>query len=107
MEIFKNLVSKLKKVFKTPIFEPFVYVLIKNKYNLYDIKFCKESVAQAHKLYIIGRDDDEAVDNYIRLMLDKRDSAKSENERQYYINCIRWYALHYHDINLDENLKIN
>lgn len=106
MEIFKNLVSKLKKAFKTPIFEPIVYVLIKNKYGIYDIKFCKESVAQAHKLCIIGRDDDEAFDNYIRLMLDERNSAKSENERQYYINCIRWYALHYHDIDLDENLKI-
>jgi hypothetical protein len=108
MNVFKKILNKFREAFKTPeyVSDPRVYILYKgNDDYFYDIKICKESVAKANNYYILGSDDDTATSKYLDLMLKARNLCETENEKEYYVCCIRWFYLRYHGMKIDENLN--
>ena len=113
MNVFKKILNKLSEAFKTPeyvydlLVTPKVYISYRDGNNdyFYDIKICKESVAKANDYYILGNDEDSATSKYLDLMLKARDLCETENEKEYYIYCIRLFYLRYYGMKIDENLK--
>lgn len=108
MNVFKKILNKLSEVFKTPeyVSDSRVYILYKGDDDyFYDIKICKESVAKANDYYILGNDEDSATSKYLDLMLKARDLCETENEKEYYIYCIRLFYLRYYGMKIDENLN--
>ena len=108
MNVFKKILNKLREAFKPPVYvyNPRVYILYKgNDDYFYDIKICKESVAKARDYYILGSDEDTATSKYVDLMLKARKLCETENEKEYYVYCIRRFYLRYHGMEVDENLN--
>lgn len=108
MNVFKKILNKLREAFKPPeyVSDPRVYILYKsNDDYFYDIKICKESVAKASNYYILGSEEDAATSKYLDLMLKARKLCETENEKEYYVCCIRWFYLRYYGMEVDENLN--